>query len=113
MSEEAEATAVIAVTNDKLRNVTAAFNNIQSTGERHTYSGDSPDWNIGVTHVQGIAHYGKFCFLNHSRVDWFAETGLIGVIKKKTDEALYWFETPLFPGEKFSHPGGMQVIGDC
>jgi hypothetical protein len=102
------------VYNPKMQNVRAAFDNISRQGRTKTYAGSEPSdegfTNLVGTHVQGVAHYGKYVFLTHNRL-FSRPTGWIAVISKETDKVVYWMDTPE-EDDNYPHPGGMQVIGD-
>lgn len=103
------------VYNPKLKNVSAAFENIQRHGHLRTYSGTTPGDEPGLpslmaTHVQGIAQNDDYIFLSHNRLG-LMPTGMVAVIAKDKDEVLYWFDTPE-QQHNYPHPGGIQIIGD-
>lgn len=103
------------VYNPKIRDVRSAFENIARNGKRKTYRGKEPSDGEEIadlvgTHVQGVAHYGKYAFLSHNRL-FSRPNGWIGVFSKKTDKMVYWIDTPV-EEHHYPHPGGMQVIGD-
>jgi hypothetical protein len=97
--------------NTKLKNVQAAFDNVSRHGKLRKFL-CIPDPRIDdvFTHIQGIVHTEDYVFLSHNLFG-ILFTGIIGVISKKKGELLYWFNTPLEDGS-YSHPGGMQTIGD-